>query len=402
MASQTWVWPSSPTEYQPVGSLNCLPLFSYFPGLVEYPTGTGIDFIANTGGLSHANPATAYRGVYAGYPIVPYPNDIGLQTYFGPYPPTSSSLSNNGQIAAYHRDYGMSQDAALNDWVPFASMTGQQLVAGYHSAVDHRRRQPFKFGHYLQPFQGIIDCGDSRAIDAEVRKLKEVWRVGVGIKKRHRNDRKDKKEEHSQDEITQIPSGKEPRRSLCTEEPLSVNSETPAGGIVHERMREEKFGLGQDTPIKSSAIPSSFRNSIITDSLDEVIKALEEFERIELLPSPEVTPVRTESTSKNTTDKKPTMTGKVEHPPLVFGPEYKKRESPASRLPIPKETPNLKSKASSSSITKGVTSLRPPRTISKSSKPVTQPIPFKLVGETVSRKLRLKREQRRQSAGDQA
>lgn len=404
MTSETWARLSSPAEYQSVGSLGCLPLFPYFPGFVGFSTATGprthSDFIANTGDRSHADHLTAYRGRYAGYPIVPYSSDIELQTYFGPYPPTCYLAPNDGQKPTiYHGNYILTQDT-LNDWAPLASWPGQQLPARYHTAVRPRHPQAFEFGHSLQLFRGFVDCGDSHDLDLEMKKLKEVWRVGVGIKRKRRKDKKEKKEEQSQDETTHILINRASDRLACTEESLGVNSETLAGGLVLEKMCEKMFNLDQDTSAKSSDIPSGFKSSIITDQLDEVIEALEEFETIDLLPSPEVTPVRTKPISKHTSDKEAMMATKVEHPPLIFGPEYRTRESPASRLSTLKENPKLKCKTALTSITKGVTSLRPPKAITRSSKPVTQPAPFNLVGETVSRKLRLKREQRRQSLGD--
>jgi hypothetical protein len=199
----------------------------------------------------------------------------------------------------------------------------------------------------------------------------------------------------------------------------NLNLVQPSVDEISEQ-QEDNFGQ-EDISKTPPSSPPGLGDLDFTDRLDKLIAELEGFQKIVLLPSPEATPTPTKLSLKtkvddspikstptptklslrNKVDDSPTRTTPSPHRPLRFSPPLKSAKTRTSLLPA-KEIPTLRRKANPAAATKRVSSLRPPKTIARSSKPVTQPVPFKLAGESVSRKLKFKRGQRYQSAGDKA
>lgn len=153
------------------------------------------------------------------------------------------------------------------------------------------------------------------------------------------------------------------------------------------KQNEDNFGQ-KDLSKAPPSTPMDFDDLMSADQLDELITALEAFQKIELLASPEATPTPTKLWLRNKIEDGPLKTIPSLHRPLRFYPFLKSAKARTSLLPT-KEMPILKYKASLASLTKTVPSLRPPKTIARSSKPVTQPVPFNIAGAGVSRNMKI-------------
>jgi hypothetical protein len=385
MTSGTWPVQSLPPDYLPMGSLGCIPPFPCLAPPIRASIATGgqiYNNFATVGSVSRPDIITAPGGLPLGFPISSYPVDAECQTSLeansSPWSPAPGGFQ---KATICHGNYSGNQTPTHQRWVPLVPLSGQQLAIKYPIDADYRSSYYFQFGHTLQPPQKIIDWGDSCAVATEIHKLKQAWREGVGVKRRHR---KSKKQTFYKRGTGQWVADQERDRVVWTGESLDSKVQATTAGPAREY--EDNFNKTHTT-----TSPTSSRSN---DSVEELIAALEQLEKNKLLLSPEVTLTSTKSPTNNNSDRNPPNPIKERPQPLRFSTELKAVKIRTSVLAASKETPSLKGKTSSTSLSK-VVSLRPPKAIARSSKPVTQPVPFNLVGSAISRKLKLKREQQR-------
>lgn len=395
MTSGTWPSKSTPPECSSVGPLNYLSTLSYFSPSITYPITAGSQGCGDLPVIG--NPYSLGRfafqdGLHLGLSTPPFPAEAGYQAYLGPYPPLCYPAPDDfHNPSVYHGNYIGNQAPTTYNWVPYAPISVQEVAPRYQTDVEFRRQNALTFSHALQPFRRDIDWGDTHAIATEIKKLKQEWREGIGI----RRYRRDKRTESYESRAREWTATQEENTPVSIEGTLDGEAKDTTKGFTSE----QGDNFNHESSDASSAISSEFNESIATDQLDEAILAREEFEQIEIVPSPDVTPTQTNPIAKNKVDKSQAKTTRDEHQPLKFGFKSKAVKSPASESPTLSDTPKPKS---STSPTKAVASLRPPKIITRSSKPVTQPVPFNLVGNAVSRKLKLQRDKRLQSAGGKA
>jgi hypothetical protein len=409
MNIRAWPIPSNATDYQyadPPSSLTSFPYFSQQPLGCSATTGhqanSNVAVSPETFGGDHV---TVHGGlIYPAYPTWPSSSYTGYRTFVG-YDPTGYQAPDKYQnVTGYGGIYGGNQITSFHSLAPFAYTPVQQLPANFGAGVDFNRQNSFEYGHEHQPLGAVasknyystthIDWGDANAVAAEIEKLKEAWREGTGMKKQ----RKSRKGERYQNNPNLSQAHQSRAGATCTEECLAANHEEALGeGPVLSRDVGGCFE--QEVSKEWCMISSQMKDFIISDKLEEEIEALEEFERIELPLSPDETPADTKSIAKNVPDNKSTRKSKGDHSPRTFDPVIKATRPAVSAMLALKKSPTVISKltTTSTSLTKGLASLRPPKAIAKSSKPTTQPVPFNLIGEVVSRDLKLKREERHKS-----
>ena len=461
MDSGKWLSQAIPTNYLSTRSLRLLPSFPYSNSPICLPMGTGNHTCGNLpfnlGSPDHFNRGSIHAGPQTCFSTPSYPVSTRYQTYLEPGT-TLYTTPNDYQNSTMHHQYNNENlQPSLYDQFPLATLPSWQLEANCQAGADFMITPPFNFGYNIQRRCLTLDWGDSRAVSMEIRKLKEAWREGVGLKKKYRCGKKlgcyEGSREHSA-------TGQLDRLGVNDTE-FSVKARSMVCDPVKEH--EDNFNGESSTNSNSSSILSSLNGPSLADENEDVLTEREEFEKLEPLPSPKMTPTqktpamtRFEGSPVNdanekyhllhlshiyNTEKAPTSG------PLPFeegSPSKHKRSSTgfvkrvaslypiASRLPTSKEIPTSKCKESSTNFSKGVSglysanpclplvgtpakkgqtqsstcsckglaSLRPPKPITRSSKPVTRPVPFNLVGETVARKLRSRREQRSQIVGD--
>ena len=408
----------------------------------------------NFGNPSGLNHDTTHRGLQSHFAMPPFPVSAGYQTCLGPNV-TRYTAPNDCQNQAMHPQYYTgNQVPFLHSQSPFATPSSLQLAANCQAAADSIHQNPVSFGHNTQPCRVNIDWEDSHAVSMEIRKLKEAWREGVGIKKYRRS----KKPGYCETSRMHSASGEGPDRLVFNGEDFGSKAEAMVCDPAKEY--EDSFN-GESSSSNSFSISPMLNDSIVTDKHDDVT-TLEELEKLELLLSPDVTPTWEKPATKTRRQQSPVNVANEKYHLPDLSPIYNKVKPPisrplaleegsklkrmtsstchmkgvaslcpvASQLPTSKETPTSKRRTSSvnlfngvaslrpatpglpiletpavkgggssTSLYPGVISLRPPKPIAKSSKPVTQPVPFNLVGETVAQKLKLQREQRRQRVG---
>ena len=393
MTSGTWPVQSYHQDYLPMGSLGCLtpsPCIASPIGSSMAAGGQTYNNFSAIGSISCPNIITAPGGLPIGFPIFPYPVDAGRQTSLGtsssPWYPAPGDFQN---ATIYHGNYSGNQMPILHSWVPSVPIPVQQLATKYPIDAGYRTPYSFPFGHTLQLSRTVMDWSDSHAVSMEIDKLKQAWREGVGMKRRHR---KNQKQTYHESGTGRWAADQDCDRPVWTGGSLDFKVQaTPAGPA-----REYEYNFNKTNTANSPAT-----SCMSSDSINELITELKQLEKNELLLSPEVTPTRMNPRTNNNSDKSPPKPTKEGLQPLRFGSELKVAKTRTSVLPAPKETPTMKTETSSTRLSK-VASLRPPKAIARSSKPVTQPVPFNLVGDAMSRKLKLKREQQHQNVSVKA
>jgi hypothetical protein len=426
MSSGAWPAQASFMDYSSPGSLRWLPNFPYHSSPIWHPIATEYqtytDLPANFGNPRDFNCGTAYRGLEPSFQMPPYSVGTVYQTCLGPNT-TPYATANDYQNPTMHcQYYSRNQVPAFHGLPPFATLPSYQQAVSYQVGTDSIRQNPINFGQIYQPCHATIDWGDSRAISMEIKKLKDAWREGVGIKKKYKGSKNQGCCESNQ---MHGASKQKLERPVFNDAGFRIKSEEMPCDSGKEY--GDNFGRKSTINSNSSTIPLSFNGSNDTDKLDDGMTTLEEFEKLELLPSPKETPTHKMATTKTNFDHSPVNLANEEFHLLELSSGYNTVRQPASG-PLAFEELELKCKSSSAVLSKGaacfrpttpglstfetnamkgkkssrsrcngVASLRPPKPIAKSSKPVTQPVPFNLVGETVARKLKLKGEKRRQS-----
>lgn len=405
------VWPmsSEATDYQYVDPPSCLtssPCFSQQPlgssAITGHQVDTNVAISLETLGSDHI---TVHGGpIYPAYSTWPSSSYTGYRTFVG-YNPTGYQAPVKYQnVTGYGGIYGGHQSTSFYSLAPFANTPVQQLSANFRTGFDFNLQNSFEYGHEHQSLSAVasknyyttthIDWGDANAVTAEIKKLKEAWREGTGLKKQ-RKSRRGEQYQHNPN-LSQVYQSR--ARATCTEESVAANHEEP---LVEGPVLSRDVGgcLDQEVSKGWSMISSQMTDFIISDHLEEEIEAMEEFERIELPLSRDETRGDTKSIAKNVPDKKSARIPKGDHSPRSLQPVTKAAKPAVSALLVLKETPTVISKltTTSTSLTKGLASLRPPKVIAKSSKPTTRPVPFNLTGDVVTRDLKLKREKRHRS-----
>lgn len=404
---------TAPLSYQPslpyaAPPTNCLMPMAYRT-CGDLPTVGGFDWSDNF---------TAPGGVHLGLPLSTYPFGYGKQTW------TSSHISpwypfqpanDVPRSPIYQGSCSGSQGPTFLGQVAPASAPTQHLAVKCPIDAGYKPSSCFQFGHTVHVRPSVINWSNNRAVSAEIKKLKRVWKEGVGIKRQKRI----KNRNYSYCTNGMGNSNVEIEETGQTWNKANLNLVQPSVDKISEQ-HEDNFGQEDISKTRLSS-PPGLGDLEFTDRLDKLIAELEEFQKIVLLPSPEATPTPTKLSLKTKVDDSPikstptptklslrnkvddshTKTTPSPHRPLRFSPPLKSAKTRTSLLPA-KEIPTLRRKANSAAATRRVSSLRPPKTIARSSKLVTQPVPFKVAGESVSRNLKLKGGQRYQSAGDKA
>lgn len=333
-------------------------------------------------------------GGHLGFCIPAYPVDPDNQSctssHLTPWHPVQPP-NDFTRPPIYQRPCSGSQAPVVHSPFTPESPTMQQLAVKYPIEIGREPSNCFQFGYPLQVLPGDINGSNSCAMSVEIKELKRVWKEGVGIKRRQKRI-EDRHYNYCIKGTAQKNAEEENIRRAW-----QINHPDMVQASIDEVSKQNEDNFGQkDLPKAPPSTPMDFDDLMSADQLDKLITALEEFEQIELLASPEATPTPTKLLLKNKIEDSPVTTIPSLHRPLRFSPFLKSAKARTSLLPT-KEMPILKYKASSASLTKTVPSLRPPKTIARSSKPVTQPVPSNLARASVSRNLKLKKGQLYQS-----